>query len=207
MAYSHSTSPAEDAARARALAPTIARTDPMRAAFLVEPETQIVRVPTPYFEHVSVYRVMFVPVLVPMLFTLGHADDWATVFLDTNPDGWMQLAESGVDLSTPALRLAYGVGFLESTRNFATRFFVVRNREEIGSFENLTTTQHDDLTKARARVTDPLFSVSEMAPWLVRLYVIDGFSLFRVHLSIDERGTIERTNELLQENIPLPLAL
>jgi hypothetical protein len=197
----------DDATRARSLAPAIERADPARAAYLLDPATQIVRVPTPYFRHVSVYRVLFVPIVAPVMFTLGHADDWATVFLDSNPDGWMQLAESGVDLSTPALRLAYAVGFLESTRSFAARFFVVRNPEEIGSFENLTPTQHADLTRARARVSEPLFSVSEMAPWLVRAYVVEDFSLFRVHLAVDERGVIERTNELLQEDLPLPLAL
>lgn len=181
--------------------------DPVRAAVLADPDTRLEQLHTPFFRRAAVYRVFYSAIGIPLAFTVGHAEDWATVLLETNPEGWDSLAESGVDLTTPELRVAYGLGYLEGTRSMQTRFQIVRNPADIGVFEGLTERQQSELAQARARVVEPIISVTDTAPWVVRAYVVEGYALYRVHLKFDAMGRMDRRDNLLQPNVPLPLAL
>lgn len=198
----------DDLARVRSLADIIHSVDPFRAQVLREPDAVVERMRTPFFRHAAVYKVTYevAPVLA-MAFTIGHAEDWATVLLENNETGWMQLAESGVDLSSFQRRLAYSIVFLEATRSFDERFQLLFAPTELGSFEALTPEQHALLEQARARITEPAYGISETAPWMARFHAVRGFDLIRIHLRLHPRGEIERTDELLQKDVPLPLAL
>jgi hypothetical protein len=194
----------EDVERARSLG-FLLEGDAFRQNVLADPEARITRMETPFFRAVELYYVYITYLDWPFAFTLGHVEDWATVLLEGNPDGWSQLAESGVNLSTPDLRVAYGATFLEATRYFFTRFQLVVDPTQLGSFEGLTPAQCTELEAARAKVVAPYVSITETAPWIARYYVVQGYSLLRVHLKISADGTIERTDELLQDDVPLPL--
>src|SRR5262249_49316007 len=124
-----------------------------------------------------------------------------------NPEGWSALVESGLDLSTTELRLAYGLGFLEATRSLQHRFQLIGGPEEVGSFEGLTSQQRGELEAARERIVPPILSISEGPPWVVRVYLIEDYDLLRVHVKFDASGRIERHDVVLQENLPLPLAI
>ena len=87
------------------------------------------------------------------------------------------------------------------------RFKIIRAPEEIGSFDNLTPEQTRELREARARIVEPIVSITETEPWILRAFVIKSYTLYRAHLTIHRNGTIERRDSMLQEDVPLPLAL
>lgn len=182
-------------------------TDPIRAAVLADPDTRLEQLHTPYFRRAQVYRAFYTAIGIPLAFTVGHAEDWATVLLELNPEGWETLAESGVDLTNDDMRIAYALGYLEGTRSMQHRFQIVRKPTDIGSFEGLNPTQQAELAAARERIRDPIISITDRAPWIVRAYVIEDFALLRVHLTIDSAGRIDRKESLLQDNLPLPLVI
>ena len=107
------------------LADMLQSTDALRADVLRHDDTRLARIAMPFFRRAQVYRAFYDIGPIPVGFTVGHAEDWATVLLEENLEGWHTLAERwrGVGANSDAIYLAIGHA------NFAHRNPIARNHQ------------------------------------------------------------------------------
>ena len=192
----------ELAARASALGPDV-------QAILRAPTTEIARVDTPFFPHASVFRVEhWLRPTRTLVLTLGSLQDGTTLLLPTNPEAWMRLAASGVDLGTESLRLAYAISFLETTRSFAERFQVLHEVDQLEPRPGMSDEDgavFEDIRQRFASSVPP--TITATAPWKASIFAVKGQDLVRYLVRIAPTGQIEATPSVVERELPIVWAL
>lgn len=146
----------------------------------------------------------------PIVFTIGSAGSGFTVFLASNPEGYIELAQkAGLRLDSSEMRLAYLTTFLETTRSFAHRFQILKSVNEIQPRPNLSEPDthrfRELLDKYRSVIRPP--QISDRIPWECVVFALRRQNLVRIELKLTADGRIQANEMILEENVPIPYTL
>jgi hypothetical protein len=165
--------------------------------------TTIDRIETPFFADGGIYRVMYPSKYRPITFVFGVARKDYAVPLAKNPKGFAELAQTaGLDLSTDSLRLSYVEAFLESTRDFQSRFQILRSFDDIELINKASEEEkrrYEDLkNKYRSTIKPPEVSGKE-----INLFVLKRQDLLRLVATVSDDGKIDIKEEILEKDLPI----
>jgi hypothetical protein len=172
-------------------------------------ETTVERIPTPFFARGEVYRVTWRGPQRPVTFTAGLANGDYAVMLAQNPAGFIELAaRAGVSLGSDRDRVAYARAFLEATRDFRARFQIlesVRDIQLVAQPRDAEKAKYEQLVNQyRAVIHPPKPSIPGSSEIL--LFALIGQNLFQLKLKVANDGKVERSDSVVEENLPISIA-
>lgn len=197
-----------DEAEKSGLAKRVAAISAVTSELIGRAQTVVERYPTPFFKRGAVYLVSFSTASGPKAFTVGVAGADAAVMLQSNADGFFQLAEKAqMSLTSNADKTAYGMTFLEATRDFRTRFQILQRASDIQIIAQPTTEE-----QARYRQLEEKYQTVIHAPQIsatateLRVYALVGQDLDEITLTFEEHGHLKRTDQVLEKSLPIGYA-
>jgi hypothetical protein len=189
------------------LAGLVEPVDPQAARLIGDPRTEVERLETPFLVQGRIFRVVHNGPYRPIGFTVGYAqpENWV-VLLPTNVAGFEELAaRAGAKLDSDALRQAYAITLLETTRSFARPFKVLRRWADLKPLPVLTPAQEERLAALRTRY-EPQIVLTETrgaGPWRIPLFVLSGYDLELRTVTLRPDGRVAVANSVLETETPL----
>jgi len=170
--------------------------------------TKIEQAETPFFKRGEIYTVIYLGGSHPIVFTVGTAQEDFTVLLPLNPKGFIELKnKAGLrPFESKKEILQYAVTFLKTTRSFSENFRIIEKFDDINLIPQPTNEekqQYDTLKDKFASDIQPP-QISGNSPWKVTVFVIKRRSLVRINAAVSADGTIETTETVLEEALPIP---
>jgi hypothetical protein len=181
--------------------------DPHAARLIGDPRTEVERLETPFLVQGRIFRVVHNGPYRPIGFTVGYAQfaNWV-VLLSVNVGGFEELAaRAGVKLDSDALRQAYAITLLETTRSFERPFKVLRRWADVRPFPVLAPAQEERLATLRARY-EPQIALTETrgaGPWRIPLFVLSGYDLELHTVTLRPDGRVAVATRVLETETPL----
>ncbi|HEY7338959.1 MAG TPA: hypothetical protein VH639_28980 [Bryobacteraceae bacterium] len=171
--------------------------------------TSVEQYPTPFFSSGAIYRVTNRAPRHPIWFTVGCAGQDYTVMLPMNQKGFMELAtKAGLDLRGEPNRLAYVIAFLEATQDTRKRFQILNGASDIQIINQATDEEkarYDALVeKYRSIIKPPKFD--DLDPSRATVFALVGQDLVEIGIKLSNSGKLERSDKMLEENLPIAYA-
>jgi hypothetical protein len=179
------------------------------ADLIRDANTTVEQYPTPFFSNGAIYRVINRGPRHPIWFTVGCAGQDYTVMLPMNPKGFMELAaKAGLDLRGEPNRLAYVIALLETTQDTRKRFQILNAASDIEIINKATDEEkarYDALIeKYRNIVKQPKFA--DLDPTRATIFALVGQNLVEIGVTLSNSGKVERSDKMLEENLPIAYA-
>jgi hypothetical protein len=179
------------------------------AELIRRPETRVDEFRAPFFTRGGVYQATNPAPRRPIAFTFGVAPPNYAVMLPNNPEGFMDLAtHAGIDVSSDENRLLYAQIFLMATRDFSRRFQVLHEVSEIERIARPTEREakryQEILGRFKAQVQQPRL-LTPGSPEAI-FFALIGQDLFEIKLKIANDGRVQRSDTLLDADLPIAFA-
>ena len=172
------------------------------------PDTRLEQLPTPFFSRGWVVRVTHLARTSPLVFTVGGADPDYSVLLAANPKGFFELAsKAGLNLASGDDQVQYVTIFLLATRDFAERFELLRSASDIRLIAEPSEEQkakYKSMIENYADVIHP--PTRDGAGGEVKAFAILGQDLVEMHARVRNDGVIERSDQVLERDLPIAAA-
>ena len=177
------------------------------ADFVLREQTSIEMMPAPFLRDGAILYILYRGPHHPIAWTVGLVGDDFTVFLAKDPEHFEALAlRAGVDLSTPANRLAYVRTYLEATRDLQARFEILEKFDDIPLIDKPTAAErsrYDILRRAYESQIRPPAAVPDH-PWTFTLYLLrPPFRLVRMTATLSENGRLRMEETTLEQDLPI----
>ncbi len=161
---------------------------------------------TPFFGKGSVHRVIYSSPYRPITFVFGIAGDNFVVSLPNNRKNFIKLAErADLQINSDTLRLSYVEVFLESTRDFQSRFQIISRFADIELINKPSEEEKENYESLKAKYETKIKppEISGQSPWLVKLFVLKRQDLLRLNVKLSSEGQMEVGEEILEKNLPI----
>jgi len=171
-------------------------------------ESRIEQADTPFFEKGSIYFVIYLGEYRPTGFSVGCADPDFTVLLANNRDGFIRLAkEANVRLESANDAIRYVTCLLETTRDFARRFQVIRRFDDIELIPKASSDEQAEYKQLREKYGAVIHApkVTSAQSWKVELFALREQKLIRFEIKVEPNGEVEIAEVPLEENLPIAI--
>lgn len=161
---------------------------------------------TPFFRKGSVHRVIYSSPYRPITFVFGIAGDDFVISLPNNQKNFIELAQKAdLQINSDELRLNYVEVFLESTRDFQSRFQIIRRFDEIELLNESSKEEKENYESLKAKYETKIKppEIAGQSPWLVNLFVLKREDLLRLTVKLSSDGQLEIGEEVLEKNLPI----
>ena len=188
------------------LAKKVETINPEVAEKIRSEKSTIEQIETPFFRNGSIYRIIYLAPYRPITFVYGIAGEDFVVSLPNNQKNFIDLAQKAdLKIDSDALRLNYVEVFLESTRDFQSRFQIIRQFDDIELINEPTEKEkenYDSLkTTYKAKIKPP--EISGQSPSLIKLFVLKKQDLLHLNVKLSSEGHVDVEEEILETNLPI----
>jgi hypothetical protein len=188
------------------LAKRVETINPDVAAKVRAENSKIDQMETPFFAHGSIYRVTYFGPYRPITFVFGAGDDKSIVSLANNKKAFIEFAQNeGLRLDSDNLRLNYAETFLNSTRDFQSRFEIIRGFEDI---KLINAPREDEKSRYAAlrqewegKILPP--KISGRSPSVVMFFALKRQDLVEIEVKVFDDGRLEDAEKILEKDIPI----
>jgi len=192
------------------LAKRFDRADPDTAAIIRSDETEVTDISAPFLRSGRVYRLQKFSKTRPIVIYVGIDEKEFSTVLSGNQDGFVQLlANAGVKMDSPDLRIAVSKAYLETTKSSDERLQVVSDVQEISPRPNLDEKQKKDFEAFIAKYAKIVAApkCGDAVPYECIVFAVHDQDLAEIELKLFPDGKIQRKEALLEKGLLIPYAL
>lgn len=189
------------------LAERVSRIDKETSEIIIDEESEIQTVDTPFLKDGKIYKVViFAPTNLIEIY-IGVVGKDFTALIGGDEDKYFEFAEKGeINIQNNQLRIAYLVSFLEITKTDGERFQIIDSISDIEKRPNLSEEQEQKFIEFQDKYKSIINPPKQLDSGNYKVFVIKGQDLVEYELTITEDNLIKAKDSILEKDLLIPYA-